>query len=168
MSQLHLTNSNTGYHSKFRYVHTHRTEICDLYFRLVCVCVWGGGGGYSICYKLGSDDRVMAIHYSLRYRYSCLCECRSGGGRVCKFNCIDVPRQLIEAEWAWQTVQMPRSHDMASIQWHIREKDQQGAHFLNNLFHLIYPRHVSNKYLFIFRSSVQGAYSISPCIERGV
>ena len=37
--------------------------------------------------------------------------------------------------------------------------------FLKNLFHLIYPRNVSNKKLFITkRSSAQAAYSISPCI----
>jgi len=45
------------------------------------------------------------------------------------------------------------------------DKHQQDAHFVNNVFHLNYPRHVSNKYLFIIRgSSVQAAYSISTCI----
>jgi len=40
--------------------------------------------------------------------------------------------------------------------------------FPNNLLHLIYPRHVSNKLLFINRrSSLQAAYSISPYILRG-
>jgi len=38
----------------------------------------------------------------------------------------------------------------------------------NNLLHVIYPQHISNKKLFIRRSSVQAAYSISPCILRGV
>ena len=37
--------------------------------------------------------------------------------------------------------------------------------FLNNLFQLNYPRHVSSKQLFIIiRCSVQAAYSILPCI----
>jgi len=37
--------------------------------------------------------------------------------------------------------------------------------FINNLFYLIYPPHVSNKQLFINRkSSVEAAYSISPYI----
>ena len=36
---------------------------------------------------------------------------------------------------------------------------------LNNLFHLIFLRHVSNKKLFIIRSSVQAAYRISSCIN---
>jgi len=36
--------------------------------------------------------------------------------------------------------------------------------FLNNLFQLNYPRHVSNKYFFIIRRSVQAAYSILSCI----
>ena len=41
--------------------------------------------------------------------------------------------------------------------------------FLNNLFHIIYPRHISNKKFFIIRrSSVHAAYSISPWILRGV
>jgi len=47
------------------------------------------------------------------------------------------------------------------IMINICEKDQQDAHFFfNNLFQLIYLRHVSNKQLFIIRRSVQAAYSI--------
>jgi hypothetical protein len=36
--------------------------------------------------------------------------------------------------------------------------------FLNNLFQLNYPGHVSYNYLFIIRMSVQAAYSNLPCI----
>ena len=44
---------------------------------------------------------------------------------------------------------------------HICEQDQKDAHFfLNNLFKLNYPRHVSNKYLFIIRRSVQATCNI--------
>ena len=52
---------------------------------------------------------------------------------------------------------------------HMWERSTRCTHILDNLFHLINPRHFSKKKLFVIRrSSVQAAKSTSPCVLRGV
>jgi len=46
---------------------------------------------------------------------------------------------------------------------HLWERPTICTLFHNNLFQLKYPKHVSNKQLFIIRRSVQAAYSILSC-----
>jgi len=47
---------------------------------------------------------------------------------------------------------------------HYVRKTNKMHTFLNNLFQLNYPWHVSNKQLFVIRRSVQADYNILPCI----
>jgi len=63
------------------------------------------------------------------------------------------------------TFQILRSLNRASWYTYVGKTNKMHT-FLNNLFHLIYPWHVSSKQLFIIRNFVQTAYNISPCILK--
>jgi hypothetical protein len=65
--------------------------------------------------------------------------------------------------WWETTSETLRALNRASWYTYVRETNKMDI-FLNSLLYLIYPPHVSNKYMVIIRRSfVQAAYNISPC-----